>query len=120
MASIPIFKFPSQFPGTEKIIAEREEKRINYDTEKSGKLWTDIKIIFKNPIWVLCCLGTVCENFTLSALISYVNKFLEQTFFVSPSVAGIGSAGLIIGALIGSIIALFLTNKYSWSVSSCK
>ena len=78
------------------------------------------KAIFTNRIWLFGCLGLIADNFFLSAALSYINKFQESAFYISSAIAGVGSAFMIVGGVAGAVLALTLTQKLNWKMSTCK
>ena len=122
LAAVPVFCFPDQFPGTEAIIIEREKERLNLASKADGNngFISDLKVIFTNRTWLFGCLGLIADNFFLSAALSYINKFQESAFYISGSLAGIGSAFMIVGGVVGAVVALVLTQRLDWKISTCK
>ena len=41
--SVPIFKFPNSFPNSEKILQERDENRINFDSGWFSRLQSGLR-----------------------------------------------------------------------------
>lgn len=122
LAAVPVFCFPDKFPGTEAIIIKRENERLTWarETDDNNGFVTDLKVIFTNRTWLFGCLGLIADNFFLSAALSYINKFQESAFYISGSLAGIGSAFMIVGGVVGAVTALVLTQKLNWKISTSK
>merc|ERR1711892_1411904 len=92
----PVFGFPNQFPGSHIIKRERSEKSIVEEVQFSS-FWDDLKLIGTNPVWVLACIGSICDSFITATMLGFGIKFLQVVFYISASHA----------ALLGVICAVF-------------
>ena len=73
---VPVFGFPNQFPGSHIIKRERSEKSIVEEVRYTS-FWSDLKLIMTNPVWILACIGSICDSFITATMIGFGIKFLQ-------------------------------------------
>ena len=118
---IPVFGFPNQFPGSSVIKKERAEKSFVIDDEvdDNSSFRNDFKLILTNPVWILACIGSICDSFITSTMIGFGIKFLQVVFYISASYAALLGVICTVCALLSVLLPLVWMHYKEPEPSSC-
>ena len=110
VCSIPMFGFPRQFPGVAKIKSERVDESL--DSKKiteSVSIWSGIKRLAKNPIFMFGAFGTAFDSYVKIGMMNLGPKIIEKRFQLTASKAALLSGVVCVpGAVIGSVFGGFI------------
>ena len=115
---VPVFGFPNQFPGSHIIKRERSEKSIVEEVSYTS-FWSDLKLIMTNPVWILACIGSICDSFITATMIGFGIKFLQVVFYISASYAALLGVICTICALLGVALPLIWMHYKEPEASHC-
>ncbi|XP_002737492.1 solute carrier organic anion transporter family member 5A1-like [Saccoglossus kowalevskii] len=119
--SIPLFGFPKKL----KKIETEEEQTINTNNEESGD--TQMKFtsgkfsdlpravlsLFLNPVYICITMAGAMEVAIATGFITFMPKFIETQYSLSPSSASLLTGTLIPGAAGGTVFGGFLVRKFN-------
>jgi len=99
-----ILAFPFLF-GFPKVLPEAPERKRSEKTDFLSE-FNASKVVLKNACWWFCSIGAICDTFTTAALMGYGMKFMQETFSISASIAGLCGGLCALGGLIGCLIPI--------------
>ncbi|XP_078598023.1 solute carrier organic anion transporter family member 4C1-like [Branchiostoma floridae x Branchiostoma japonicum] len=109
---LPIAGYPKELPGTAKIrttkVSEAHASTVKAPDHGKGinSFLSSLALLARNPTIVFTTVAATGLYFNLSALGTFAPKFMENQFWMTPSMASlIFGAIILVGCIIGSLLS---------------
>lgn len=120
LVSLPLIAFPEELPGTPEI---RAEKKSCSDYMKDDnmphtlkQLLPTLKSLLTNKPFVFVALAGTFEGFVVSGFSTFMPKFVETQFHVSPGQAATYTGIVVVlGGCSGMLFGGYLIKQMNWT-----